>query len=106
MENGRPVTMAEITISVFKYQEEDDVRQYYFNADIHVKEAMKIVCQDFAGFDGTKDIRPENHTLYKTDTFNEPQNPVRRMNVTFNANKVSNGDLLVLQGNQHCDPAL
>ena len=49
MENGRPVTMAEITISVFKYQEENDVRQYYFNADVHVKEAMKIICQDFAG---------------------------------------------------------
>ena len=26
LEDGRPVTMAEITISVFKYQEEDDVR--------------------------------------------------------------------------------
>ena len=44
LEDGRPTTATEITISVFLYKEEEDVRQYYFNADILVKEAKQIIC--------------------------------------------------------------
>ena len=105
LEDGRPTTMAEINVSVFLFKEEEDVRQYYFNADIQLKEAKKIICQDFAGHDGTKDISPDKFTLYRTDNFNEPSFPVRRMNVTFKSNKVFSGDLLVLRGNKDCDPS-
>ena len=59
LELGRPTTLAEITISVIMYGKEEDIRAYYFNADITVKEAKQRICQDFAGFDGTKDIQPD-----------------------------------------------
>ena len=39
LELGRPTTLAEIAISVIMYGKEEDIRPYYFNADITVKEA-------------------------------------------------------------------
>ena len=39
IELGRPTTLAEIAISVMMHRKEDDIRQYYFNADITVKDA-------------------------------------------------------------------
>ena len=104
LEDGRPTTMAEITISVFKHLEESDVRHFYFNADILAKEAIQIICKDFAGQDGSRDIRPENHTLYRADIYNEASFPVRRMNVNFKQNNVHSGDLLILQATKDCDP--
>ena len=88
IEPGRPTTLAEIAINVILYHKDDDVHSFYFNADITVKEAKQIICQDFAGFDGTKDINPDKYTLHRTDAFTEPLDAVRRLYGTFKTNKV------------------
>lgn len=36
-------------------------------------------------------------TLYRVDAFEEPSYAVRRLNITFAKNNVSNGELLVIQ---------
>lgn len=41
VEMGRPTTMAEITVNVVRFKKTDDFRQFYFNADITVKEAKQ-----------------------------------------------------------------
>lgn len=104
IELGRPTTLAEITLNVIMYNQDDDLRQYYFNADITLKEARQIICQEFAGFDGTKEVNPDKHTLYRGDAFNEPQYALRRLNGTFKNNNVTSGELLILQSNRDCDP--
>ena len=98
IELGRPTTLAEITIDVIMYNKDADVRQYYFNADITVKEARQIICLDFAGYEGNTEIDPNKHTLYRGDAFNEPAYVLRRLNGTFKNNNVASGELLILQG--------
>ena len=39
IELGRPCTMAEITVNVVPHKDESNFKQFYFNADITVKDA-------------------------------------------------------------------
>ena len=70
--------MAEITLNIILYKRPETFRQFYFNADILVKNARKEIC---AAFDSELD--PEKNFLHRVDAFEEPSYVVRRLNATF-----------------------
>ena len=39
--------MAEITVNVVQFKKEDNLKSFYFNADISVKEARVEICRAF-----------------------------------------------------------
>ena len=39
--------MAEITVNVVQFKKEDNLKQFYFNADINVREAKQQICNEF-----------------------------------------------------------
>jgi len=100
IELGRPTTMAEITVNVVPYKQESNFKQFYFNADITVKEAKIEICKAF-----NPETDPEKQILYRVDAFEEPSFAVRRMNVPFNKNNVSSGELLILKNATDLSPS-
>ena len=47
IEQGRPTTMAEISLKVLLHPNEEDIRFFYFNADISVAEAKMLCALEF-----------------------------------------------------------
>lgn len=90
--------MAEINVNVTQFKVLNSFKQFYFNADISVKEAKSEICKAFSA-----EMDSEKHTLYRVDAFDEPSFAVRRVGVTFNKNNVSSGDLLVLKSDKDLD---
>lgn len=100
VELGRPCTMAEITVNVVQFKKESDLRSFYFNADVTVKEAKAEICK---AFDATLDA--EKQVLYRVDAFEEPSYALRRVNASFSKNNVSSGELLVLKSDKDLAPS-
>ena len=93
---GRPTTMAEITVNVIMHKKPESFQQFYFNADINVKEAKVEICKAFSSADSA-DLSPEKFTLFRVDAFEEPSYAIRRLNSPFSKNNVSSGELLILR---------
>jgi len=70
LEIGKPTTLAEITVDVMLYGKLDDCRQFYFNADIPLKDAKKDICANFSS--EAAEITPDKYTLHRVDAFNDP----------------------------------
>ena len=96
---GRPTTMAEITVNVIIHKKPESFQQFYFNADITVKEAKQQICKKLSEEqkDASSELNAEKHTLFRVDAFEEPSYALRRLNQTFNKNNVSSGELLILR---------
>jgi hypothetical protein len=101
LEQGRPTTMAEISVNVIIHKKEDDMKQVFFNADITVQEARDKMCAEFGTGD---DFKPEKFTVYRVDAFEEPKFPVRRINQQLTKCSVQTGDLLILKSDKDIDP--
>lgn len=100
VEMGRPCTMAEINVNVSQFKVFDSYEQFYFNADITVKEAKVEICKRM-----DSKLDPDKVTLYRVDAFEEPTYAVRRVGATFNRNNVSNGEFLILKSEKDLDPS-
>ena len=90
--------MAEINVNVSQFKVADSYKQFYFNADITVKEAKKEICKAF-----DPEMDAEKHTLYRVDAFEEPSFAVKRVGITFARNNVSSGELLILKSEKDLD---
>ena len=101
LEEGRPTTMAEISINVIIHKKEEDKRQFYFSADLSVQQVKELVCLDFFG-EGT--VNPNKYTFYRVDAFDEPVMPLRRVKLPLRKSNVSTGDLLVLKSEKDLSP--
>lgn len=99
IELGRPCTMAEITVNVIRHKKPEDFKQFYFNADITIKDAKIEICKAFDA-----ELKPEKLTLYRVDAFEEPRIPLRRVNIAFSKQNVSSGELLILKSDQDLSP--
>ena len=99
IELGRPTTMAEITVNVIQFKKTENFKQFYFPADILVKDARKEICTAFdTGLD------PEKNVLHRVDALEEPSYALRRVNVSFAKNNVSSGELLILKSSKDLSP--
>ena len=99
VELGRPCTLAEITVNVVQHKKEENLKTFYFNADICVKDAKVEICKAF-----DESLDPDKNTLYRVDAFEEPSYAVRRVNITFAKNNVNSGELLVLKSDKDLQP--
>ena len=100
IELGRPTTMAEITVNVIQFKKVDNFKQFYFNADISVKDAKKEICATF-----DTELDAEKNILHRVDAFEDPSYALRRVNVSFAKNNVSSGELLILKSSKDLSPS-
>ena len=87
--------MAEINVNVARFKMPETYQQFYFNADITVKDAKYQICKAFG-----ESLEPDKQTLYRVDALEEPSFAVRRTGITFAKNNVTSGELLILKSNQ------
>ena len=82
-----------------QFKKEANLKSFYFNADINVKEAKVEICKAF-----DESLDPEKNTLHRVDAFEEPSYALRRTNVTFAKNNVSSGELLIMKSDKDLSP--
>ena len=70
--------MTEITVNVVQFKKEDNLKQFYFNADINVREAKQQICNEF-----DPELDAEKQILYRVDAFEEPSFALKRVRGTF-----------------------
>lgn len=95
IEGGRPTTLAEIAVNV-NVMGTEDVKQFYFGADLPVGEVKADMMKEF-GLKG-------DFTLYRVDLFEEPTYALRRMKVPLKQCHVFTGDLLILKSDKELLP--
>ena len=100
VEIGRPCTMAEISLNVIQFKRESNLKTFYFNAEISVKEAKAEICKAF-----DPSLNAEKQILYRVDAFEEPSFALRRVNITFSKNNVNSGEMLILKSDAEMSPS-
>jgi len=103
LEVGRAPTLREITVNVVLYGKEDDLKQFYFNADVSLQEAKEEVSLKLLGTEQTN-LTADKYTLYRVDAFEEPTFPLRRLKAPLEKCNVSNGELLILKSDKELLP--